>query len=71
MSFVRASADQTLLMLDRESYVCGEAADVLAEDHLHQLYGVEMRRVNFEFKGEILATLTPVYPGLRRRRKSA
>jgi iron complex transport system ATP-binding protein len=62
-----AVADQTLLMLGEEAYACGKASEVLTEDNLRKLYGVELRRMDFEFDGERLGTIAPVYPGLRRR----
>jgi iron complex transport system ATP-binding protein len=62
-----AVADQALLMFGENDFICGAADEVLTEDNLHRLYGVELRRVNFDYQGTTLATLAPVYPGLRMR----
>ena len=64
-----AVADRTLLMLGDGEYACGPAGEVLTEDLLKRLYGVEMKRVELECGGEKLTTLVPAYPGLRRRRE--
>ncbi|MDR3212679.1 MAG: hypothetical protein LBT71_01970 [Azoarcus sp.] len=40
----------------------------LSEENLHRLYGVEMKRLDFEARGEKLATLTPVFMGLGKLR---
>jgi iron complex transport system ATP-binding protein len=61
-----AVADDALLMFGEQDYACGRIDGVLTEENLYRLYGVDMRRVDFEHRGETLATLVPVYPGLRR-----
>jgi iron complex transport system ATP-binding protein len=60
-----AVADQSLLMIGEHDFVCDTARNALTEENMHRLYGVELRRVNFEHQGETLTTLAPVYPGLR------
>jgi ABC-type cobalamin/Fe3+-siderophores transport system ATPase subunit len=61
-----AVADQALLMFGEHDFSCGLADEVLTEENLHRLYGVALRRVNFDYQDENLVTLAPVYPGLRR-----
>jgi ABC-type cobalamin transport system ATPase subunit len=63
-------ADRTLLMLGEGEYVCGAAGEALTEERMRRLYGVDLRRVDFEFQSETLTTLVPVYAGLRRKRES-
>jgi iron complex transport system ATP-binding protein len=63
-----AVADRVLLMFGAEDYACGEAGAALSEENLHRLYGVEMKRLDFEARGEKLATLAPVFKGLGRAR---
>lgn len=60
-----AVADDALLMFGAQDYVCGAIDTVLTEANLHRLYGVPMRRVGFEFEGQAMETLVPVYQGLR------
>jgi len=60
-----AIADQSLLMFSDENYAYGSIDEVLTEENLHRLYGVEMRRVDFEHQGEHLEILVPIYTGLR------
>ncbi|MDR1853834.1 MAG: ABC transporter ATP-binding protein [Azoarcus sp.] len=63
-----AVADRALLMFGEEDYVCGDADEVLSEENLHRLYGIDMKRLEFEAAGERLATLAPVFGGLNRAR---
>ena len=55
-----AVADDALLMLGPERFVHGPADAVLTEANLQALYGVEMRRVSFEYAGRNVETLVPV-----------
>jgi len=55
-----AVADEALLMLGREEYITGPAAEVLTEEALMSLYGVPLKRVSFEHEGQRMETLTPV-----------
>lgn len=61
-----AVADDALLMFGQDDYACGSVDEVLTEAHLLRLYGVSLRQVAFEHEGEALASLVPVYRGLRR-----
>jgi iron complex transport system ATP-binding protein len=56
-----AVADSALLMLGERDYVCGAACDVISETNLRALYGVEMKRVEYEHDGRTLETLIPIY----------
>jgi iron complex transport system ATP-binding protein len=57
-----AVADTALLMLEHNEYVFGTAEETLTEANLHTLYGVNMRRVGFEYDGQHMETLVPVFP---------
>jgi iron complex transport system ATP-binding protein len=61
-----AVADHALLMFGESEYASGPAGEVLTEENLLRLYDVSLRRVVFEHEGEKLASLVPIYPGLRR-----
>jgi iron complex transport system ATP-binding protein len=62
-----AISDRALLMLGGDRYASGEAKDVLSEEHLHALYGVEMKRLLFEHDGTTHETLVPLLPNSERR----
>ncbi len=55
-----AVADEALLMLGPEQFAHGVAYAVLTEANLHALYGVEIRKLQFEHSGHTLETLVPV-----------
>jgi iron complex transport system ATP-binding protein len=57
-----AVADDALLMLGGSKYACGPANEVLNEENLHALYGVHIKLLSFEHKGEAHETLVPVLP---------
>jgi iron complex transport system ATP-binding protein len=57
-----AVADDALLMLGGTRYAHGLASDVLNEENLHALYGVDMKLLAFEHKGDPHQTLVPVLP---------
>jgi len=57
-----AVADDALLMLGETRYAHGPASEVLNEDNLHALYGVDLKLIAFEHKGEPHRTLVPVLP---------
>lgn len=61
-----AVADQALLMFGLGEQMAGPAAEALTEGNLHRLYGVPMRRVEFEHDERMQQTLVPVLSGLRR-----
>lgn len=56
-----AVADSTMLMLGEDRYLCGPTHDVMTEEHLHSLYGIDLRRLQFEHKGRTIETFVPVY----------
>ncbi|GAB1715051.1 MAG: ABC transporter [Nitrobacter sp.] len=60
-----AVADSALLMLGEHDYVTGPAANVLTETNLAKLYGVPLKRVNFDHEGRTVETLTPVLGSAR------
>jgi iron complex transport system ATP-binding protein len=55
-----AVADEVLLMLDENKFECGEAAEVLTEDNLRKLYGVDVKHVVFDHNGTRIKTFVPV-----------
>jgi hypothetical protein len=55
-------ADNVLLMLGESNYACGAAGDVLTEENLRALYGVDLKRITFEHAGKTMQTLVPVIP---------
>ena len=57
-----AVADEVLLMLGGDRFAQGAAHDVLNEENLHLLYGVDLKRLFFEHKGQAHETLVPVLP---------
>jgi len=63
-----AVADHALLMLGETAFACGPVAEVLTEEHLHRLYGVDMRKVDFEHQGRQLHSFVPVFAGWQQRR---
>jgi iron complex transport system ATP-binding protein len=61
-----AVADNALLMLGGANLITGAASDVLSEENLRALYGVDIRQLFFEHGGEQRATLVPVLPRVSR-----
>ena len=57
-----AVADNALLMLGGTRYAHGPASEVLSEENLHALYGVDIKHLPFEHKGKLHETLVPVLP---------
>ena len=57
-----AVADDALLMLGGTRYAHGLANEVLNEENLHSLYGVDLKLLAFEHMGEPHQTLVPVLP---------
>jgi iron complex transport system ATP-binding protein len=57
-----AIADDVLLMLGEKKFACGPAKQVLSEENLRALYGVDIRLVPFEHAGRMHQTLVPVLP---------
>jgi iron complex transport system ATP-binding protein len=55
-----AVADDVLLMLGQTDFACGAAGEVLTEENLRALYGVDLRRLVFEDGGRTVQTLAPV-----------
>ena len=67
-----AVADEVLLMLGEKRFACGKASQVLTEENLHTLYGVDLKLLPFEHKGSRHETLVPVLPyGSRAARENA
>jgi len=56
-----AVADNVLLMLDKKRYYCGNAKEVLTDANLHELYGVPMKYLEFDYNGRSVCTLAPVF----------
>jgi iron complex transport system ATP-binding protein len=56
-----AVADTTMLMLGEDRYLWGPTKKVMTEEHLHALYGIDLRRLQFEHKGRTVETFVPVY----------
>jgi iron complex transport system ATP-binding protein len=57
-----AVADDTILMLGGSNFACGSATEVLTEENLLALYGVEIKHLAFEHGGQQHQTLVPVLP---------
>ncbi|MDD2337667.1 MAG: ABC transporter ATP-binding protein [Geobacteraceae bacterium] len=57
-------ADTSMLMLGEHDFLCGSTDEVMTEEALHALYGVEMKRLRFEYGGMGMETFLPMYPGL-------
>lgn len=57
-----AVADETMLMLGGSNFACGSASEVLTEENLLALYGVEIKHLAFEHGGQNHQTLIPVLP---------
>jgi iron complex transport system ATP-binding protein len=66
-----AVADNALLMPGGTKYAQGPAHDVLNEDNLHQLYGVDLKRLSFDHKGISHETLVPVLPYASRAERTS
>jgi iron complex transport system ATP-binding protein len=64
-----AVADEVLLMLGETKFACGHATEVLSEQNLHALYGVDIKLLPFEHKGIMHKTLVPVLPHTSRMRR--
>jgi iron complex transport system ATP-binding protein len=56
-----AVADQALLMLSEQEYVCGSTADVLTERNLLALYGAPIKRVSFDVDGRQVESFAPIF----------
>ncbi len=66
-----AVADHALLMLGGSKYACGPAKQVLNEENLRALYGVDLKLLPYEHKGERHETLVPVLPSSARIREES
>jgi iron complex transport system ATP-binding protein len=55
-----AVADNVLLMLSESDFACGADGEVLTEENLRSLYGVDLKRIIFEHGGKTVQTLVPV-----------
>jgi iron complex transport system ATP-binding protein len=56
-----AAADTTMLMMGERKFLCGPTNEVITEEHLYDLYGVDMKRLRFEHKGRGIETFVAVY----------
>jgi iron complex transport system ATP-binding protein len=65
-----AVADNALLMMGGAKFAQGLAGEVLNEENLHALYGVDLKLLSFEHKGTSHETLVPVLPYVSRRESS-
>jgi iron complex transport system ATP-binding protein len=57
-----AVADNALLMLAGTRYARGPASEVLSEENLHSLYGVDIKLLSYQHNGQARETLVPVLP---------
>jgi ABC-type cobalamin/Fe3+-siderophores transport system ATPase subunit len=55
-----AVADDALLMLGETEFACGPAEEVLTEENLRALYGVDLKRIVFDHAGKTLRPFVPV-----------
>jgi len=53
-------ADEVLLMTDSENYYFGTADEVLNEDNLSKMYGIPLKRIQFEHGGHLIRSLVPI-----------
>lgn len=65
-----AVADQALLMFDQQDYACGPVEEVLTENQLQRLYGVPLRKLSYDYQGQVLQTLVPVLTDLGQASRS-
>jgi ABC-type cobalamin transport system ATPase subunit len=56
-------------MLGGSKFAYGPASEVLSENNLHSLYGVDIKLLPFEHKGMQYETLVPVLPYASRARE--
>jgi iron complex transport system ATP-binding protein len=56
-----AVADEVLLMMGVNKFLCGSANEVMTEDNLNTLYGTPLKRVSFDFDGRTVETLAPIF----------
>ena len=56
-----AVADTTMLMMGEQEYRYGPTEDVITEESLYSLYGVKMKRLQFEYEERTIETFVPVY----------
>lgn len=56
-------------MLGGAKFARGPAGEVLNEENLHALYGVDLKLLPFEHKGIMHETLVPVLPVASRTRR--
>jgi iron complex transport system ATP-binding protein len=67
-----AVADDALLMTGEADFVSGPAVDVLSEENLHRLYGVDLKRLTFVHDGQTVEASIPIFArsGTRGNRSS-
>jgi hypothetical protein len=49
-------------MLSETKFVCGQSREVLNEENLHTLYGVDIKLLPYEHNGKMHEALVPVLP---------
>lgn len=54
-------ADQTLAMTGRGAVVCGATAEVLVDERLMEIYGMEVRNVAFSAAGRRSRSILPIF----------
>ncbi len=57
-----AVADDAFLMTGETEFACGPARDVLSEENLSALYGVELKRIQVTHGGRVIDMSVPIYP---------
>jgi len=62
-----AVADTTMLMLGEDRYLWGPTQEVMTEEYLRALYGIDLRRLQFAHKGRYIETFVPVYGAQERK----
>jgi ABC-type cobalamin transport system ATPase subunit len=60
-----------MLMPGQREFLSGPSREVMTEERLHALYGVDLKRLQFEHKGRTIETFVPVYNAKGRRLKGS
>jgi iron complex transport system ATP-binding protein len=54
-------ADKALLMKNRDHYYIGSVKEILSEENLFQLYGIPLKMVSFDYQGQTINSLVPIF----------
>lgn len=54
-------ADTTLLMYGPTDYLVGQTNEVLTDEHLSRLYGIDVRHINFTHNERNVTSLVPIF----------